>query len=220
LIKVIKKLLIVLTNFRFIIFLLIFALYWVLFWQFFVVIPFYVADYISANAPIEIIISIGAWTIICFQIPINRLTKNISVKNSILIGFIFATLCWLFLYITIPLSQGIYINILWWNKISLGIPLIMFAIFLFSIGEQTQAPRFYEYIAGLAPKGQDALFQGYAFLPIAIAWGFGGTIGGWLYHKFAAQLNNPSIIFLILTAVGVLATLLMIIYNRINKNKQ
>ncbi|MCX6149845.1 MAG: MFS transporter [Ignavibacteriales bacterium] len=220
LITVIKKLFIVLTNFRFIIFLLIFALYWVLFWQFFIVIPFYIADYISPNAPVELIISMGAWTIICFQIPINRLTKNISVRNAILIGFVLAALCWLFLFFTIPLSQGVFVNILWWNNVSLGIPLIMFAMFIFSIGEQTQAPRFYEYIASLAPKGQDALFQGYAFLPIAIAWGFGGTIGGWLYHKFATEANNPAMIFLILFGVGLLALILMVIYNRINKNEQ
>jgi POT family proton-dependent oligopeptide transporter len=217
---ILKKLFIVITNFRFIIFLLIFALYWVLFWQFFVVIPFYVADYISPNAPIEIIISIGAWTIICFQIPINRLTKNISERNAILIGFIFAALCWLFLFFILPSAQGTTTDILWWKNVSLGIPTIMAAIFLFSIGEQTQAPRFYEYIADLAPKGQEALFQGFAFLPIAIAWGFGGTIGGWLYYKFATQANNPQIIFLVLFIVGVLAVILMLIYNSVYKNKQ
>jgi POT family proton-dependent oligopeptide transporter len=219
LITVLKKLIVVITNFRFIIFLLIFALYWVLFWQFFVVIPFYVADYISPNAPIEIIISIGAWTIICFQIPINRLTKNIAEKNAILIGFIFAASCWLFLFFVLPLTINIHSNILWWKNISLGIPTIMTAIFLFSIGEQTQAPRFYEYIADLAPKGQEALFQGFAFLPIAIAWGFGGTVGGWLYFKFATKANSPGTIFLVLFFVGILATLLMAIYNRVNKNK-
>ena len=220
LIIVLKKLFTVITNFRFIIFLLIFALYWVLFWQFFIVIPFYVSDYISPNAPIEIIISIDAWAIICFQIPINKLTKNISEKNAILIGFIFATFCWLFLFIILPSTQGIYTNILWWKNVSLGIPIIMAAIFLFSIGEQTQAPRFYEYIADLAPKGQEALFQGFAFLPIAIAWGFGGTVGGWLYYKFATQANNPKMIFFVLFGIGVLATLLMLIYNYVNKNKR
>jgi len=48
---------------------------------------------------------------------------------------------------------------------------------LWSIGEMIQAPRYYELISDLAPKGQQALFQGYAFLPIAIAWAIGGTFG-------------------------------------------
>ncbi len=214
-----KNLFVVLKNFRFIAFLLIFSLYWIIFWQFFIVIPFYIADYISPDSPIEIIISTGAWTIILFQIPINRLTKNISTQNAIMIGFILAALSWLFLFFFVPMTQGTYIDIFGWTKISLGIPLIMIAIFIFSIGEQTQAPRFYEYIANLAPKGQAALFQGYAFLPIAIAWGFGGTLGGWIYHTFSTVAKTPGLIFLTLFGIGMLATVLMFIYNLLMKKQ-
>jgi MFS family permease len=58
------------------------------------------------------------------------------------------------------------------------------------------------------------LFQGYAFLPIALAWGFGGTMGGWLYEMFGPNgSNNPSMIFLILFLLGVAATVLMYVYN-------
>jgi len=72
----------VLGNFRFISFLLIFGLYWVLFWQFFIIIPFYVIDFISPDAPIELLLSTGAWTIIIFQIPLNRLTNKITFNNT------------------------------------------------------------------------------------------------------------------------------------------
>lgn len=218
--EVIKNLFKVLTNFRFIIFLLIFGLYWVLFWQFFIIIPFYISDFISSKAPIELILSTGAWTIILFQIPINRLTKKISTQNAIVIGFIFATVTWLTWFIFLPSSLETQVNFLG-NKISMGIPLIVFGIFLFSIGEQTQAPRFYEYIADLAPKGQAALFQGYAFLPIAIAWGFGGAFGGWIYKTFTKSFNQPHLVFLIIAMIGLLATILMIIYNKffIGKNQ-
>lgn len=204
----------VLGNFRFITFLLIFALYWVLFWQFFIIIPFYVTDYVSNNSPIELILSTGAWTIILFQIPINRLTKNISTHKAIIIGFTLATLAWLIWYFILPASNNIYIEI-FGSKIALAIPIIVFGIFIFSLGEQTQAPRFYEYIADLAPKGQAALFQGYAFLPIAIAWGFGGTFGGWVYQTFSTFRHQPRVIFLIMFGIGMLATILMVIYNKV-----
>lgn len=209
----------VLKNYRFISFLLIFGLYWVLFWQFFIIIPFYVTDFIAADAPIELILSTGAWTIIIFQIPLNRLTKKIATKNAIVIGFILASLCWLIWYFSLPAAQGVTIE-LWNNKFPLGILLIVIGIFIFSIGEQTQAPRFYEYIADLAPKGQAALFQGYAFLPIAIAWGFGGAFGGWIYQILVKELNQPKYIFLVMSGVGILATVLMIAYNKfvIGKN--
>lgn len=211
---VIKDLLTVLKNVKFISFLLIFSLYWLIFWQFFILIPFYISDYISPDAPIEIIISIGAWTIICFQIPVNRLTKKIPTHIAILLGFILAAFSWFVMFILLPITQGTYFSLGGETTFAWGIPIIMLGMFLFSIGEQTQAPRFYEYIADLAPKGQTALFQGYAFLPIAIAWGFGGTFGGWIYHTFAKVNNQPEMIFLILFLVGLAATILMYIYNR------
>lgn len=211
---VVRDLFTVLKNVKFISFLLIFSLYWLIFWQYFIVIPFYVSDFISPEAPIEIIISIGAWTIICFQIPVNRLTKNIPTHKAILIGFVLAALSWFIMFIFLPMTQGTFINLGESTKIAWGIPIIMLGMFVFSIGEQTQAPRFYEYIADLAPKGQAALFQGYAFLPIAIAWGFGGAFGGWIYQTFAKTANQPGIIFLTLTLVGVAATILMSVYNK------
>jgi dipeptide/tripeptide permease len=210
---VFTNLLKVLANFRFIVFLLIFGFYWVLFWQFFIIIPFYITDYISNAAPIELIISIGAWTIILFQIPVNRLTKKIPTRTAIVIGFVLATLTWLMWYFVLPLTQGVLLNPWGEFKFSLSLLVIGLGIFIFSIGEQIQAPRFYEYIADLAPEGQAALFQGYAFLPIAIAWGFGGTLGGWLYHTFSTVAHTPSMVFLALTFIGAVATVLMLIYN-------
>jgi MFS family permease len=194
--------------------LLIFGLYWVLFWQFFIILPFYITDFISPDAPIELLLSTGAWTIIIFQIPLNRLTKKISTSTAIVIGFALATICWVLWYFVLPSAQGVYINPWGDFKVALGIPIIILGIFIFSIGEQTQAPRFYEFIADMAPKGQAALFQGYAFLPIAIAWGFGGAFGGWIYQIFAKDMGEPKYIFLVLISVGLIATVLMLIYNK------
>ncbi len=197
-----KNLITVVKNIKFMFFLMLFALYWIVFWEFFIVIPFYVSDYISPDAPIELILSVGAWTIILLQIPINRFTRNIPTPTAIMIGFVFAALSWFLLYF----SQI--------AGITVGIGLIIATIFIFSVGEQTQAPRFYEYLADLAPKGQAALFQGFAFLPIAIAWLVGGTFGGWLYQTFATTKNKPEMVFLVIGLVGVLGAILMWVYNK------
>jgi len=206
LVQVIKNLWTVVKNVKFMIFLLIFALYWIVFWEFFIVIPFYISDYISLEAPIELILSVGAWTIIVLQIPINRLTKNIPTPTAIMIGFIFAALSWFLLYFSTLAG------------ITVGLGLIIATIFIFSVGEQTQAPRFYEYLADLAPKGQAALFQGFAFLPIAIAWTIGGTFGGWIYHSFGrTEVGKPEIVFLIIGLVGIISAIMMFIYNAFMK---
>ncbi len=202
-ITVVKNLVTVVKNIKFMFFLMLFALYWIVFWEFFIVIPFYVSDYISPDAPIELILSTGAWTIILLQIPINRFTKKIPTPSAIMIGFVFAGLSWFLLYF----SQI--------AGITVGIGLIIATIFVFSVGEQTQAPRFYEYLADLAPKGQAALFQGFAFLPIAIAWLVGGTFGGWLYQSFGRkEVGQPEMVFLVIGLVGVVGAILMWIYNK------
>lgn len=199
LVEQIKNLFLVVANFKFMIFLLIFSLYWIMFWQIFIIVPYFIVDHIDKNAPFEIIESMGAWSIIFLQLIINRLTKNIPTIQAIISGFFFSSFSWIVMLLY-P-----------------SIPTIIAGIVVFSIGEMTQAPRYYEYIADLAPEGQEALFQGFAFLPISIGWLVGGTFGGWLYKSFGKVDTTHSTLFLILFGIGLLATLLMFIYHRFIK---
>jgi MFS family permease len=134
------------------------------------------------------------------------MTRKVPPVTAIALSFGIATLSWLVI--------AVHPNL--WTIIA--------AMIVWSIGEMTQAPRYYEYIADHAPKGQEALFQGYAFLPIAIAWFIGGTFGGWLYSTFAGPvlvkngsalrvIGEPTGIWLTLAAIGAVATLLMLSYN-------
>jgi len=45
----------VLGNVRFMVFLMIYSLYWIIFWQEFIIVPYYITDFISKEAPYEII---------------------------------------------------------------------------------------------------------------------------------------------------------------------
>ena len=195
--KKIANLFIVLANVKFMIFLLIYSLYWIIFWQEFIIVPYYVTDYINANAPYEILQSwAGAGAIILFQIPLNRLTKNIPTRSAIVLGFAISSLIWLII--------GIYPSI----------PTIAAGIVAFAIGEMIQAPRYYEYISEIAPPGQQGLFQGYAFLPIAIARFVGDPIGGWLYQTSKAN-GKPELVWFALIGIGALGTIFMLLYNKI-----
>ena len=195
--KKIANLFVVLTNVKFMIFLLIYSLYWIIFWQEFIIVPYYVTDYINANAPYEILQSwAGAGAIILFQIPLNRLTKNIPTRSAIVLGFAISSLIWLII--------GIYPSI----------PTIAAGIVAFAIGEMIQAPRYYEYISEIAPPGQQGLFQGYAFLPIAIARFVGDPLGGWLYQTSKAS-GKPELVWFVLIGIGALGTILMLLYNKI-----
>jgi dipeptide/tripeptide permease len=196
-----KNLVVVLRNTRFMVFLLIFSLFWIMFWQEFIIVPFYVRDFISRDAPFEIIASAGAWGIIVFQLFVNRLTRNLPADRAIVAGFAVASLSWLVVALHPAISTMIA------------------TIVVFSIGEMTQAPRYYEYISNLAPPGQQGLYQGYGFLPIALAYALGGILGTWMYDRVAVQAHSPGSIWFVLFGVGVLATVLMMLYNIFSKKK-
>ena len=201
--KKLQNLVLVLANYKFMIFLMIYSLYWIIFWQEFIIVPYYIVDFISKDAPYEIIQSwAGAGAIILLQIPVNLLTKKLSTPHAILTGFAVSSLIWIII--------GIYPSII----------TIIAGIAAFSIGEMIQAPRYYEYISEIAPAGQQGLFQGYAFLPIAIARFVGDPFGGWLYQEYAINGNNPQMVFIVMTGVGLLATLLMYFYNRMFVKKK
>lgn len=195
--KKITNLFVVLANVRFMVLLLIYSLYWIIFWQEYIIIPYYITDFIDKNAPYEIIQSwAGAGAIILLQIPLNRMTKNIPTRKALLMGFGISSLIWLII--------GIHPSI----------PTIAAGIVAFSIGEMIQAPRYYEYISEIAPPGQQGLFQGYAFLPIAIARFVGDPLGGWLYQKTKAT-GKTELVWFALVGIGLLATLLMFVYNKV-----
>lgn len=193
--KKVLNMFVVLGNVRFIAFLLIFAFYWVMFWAgLYIILPLYITDFIDKNANFEIVIATGAITIIFLQLIVNALTKNTPTKTAIVIGLGVSSLSWLII------------------AIQPTIPAIILALVVWSIGEMVQAPRYYEYISDVAPPGQQALFQGYAFLPIAIAWFFGGTFGGWLY-TVTKESGAPVIVWYTLFGIGIGATVLMVLYN-------
>jgi len=201
--KKMKNLVVVLRNFRFMVFLLIFSLYWIMFWGgLYIVMPYFITDFISRDADFELVLASGAAAIIVLQLVVNRLTKHFSPKTAIVAGFAVSSLCWLIVSLHPSLS------------------VIVVAIVVWSVGEMIQAPRYYEYISGLAPKGQQALFQGYAFLPIAIAWAVGGTFGGWLYSTYAKADSNPAMVWYVLFGIGILATSFMMLYNRVLAPKE
>lgn len=192
-----KNMVVVLANFRFMLFLLIFSLYWIMFWSgFYVVLPFYITDHIDRYADFEYVLSVGALGIIVLQLPVNRLSKGLATKHAILLGFFVSSLCFLVAALT---------HSLW---------VIMLGILIWSVGEMIQAPRYYEYISTLAPPGQQALFQGYAFLPIAIAWLVGGWFGGRVYTAYGKDGGDAGVVWWIFLGIGMLATFLMLLYNR------
>ena len=198
-IDALKNMFVVLANFRFVLFLLIFSSFWIVFWQEFVSAPLFLRGYVDANANADLVLSVDALAVICFQILISFLTRKIPTFPAMTLGLVISSLAWLIL-VFFPTTLGLII-----------------ALVVLATGEMTQSPRYYEYISRLAPLGQQGLYMGYGFLPVAIGYFIAGPLGGYLLHQFGDVLHRPRQMWWVITAIGLTGALLMVIYDKIFK---
>ncbi|MBZ5562365.1 MAG: MFS transporter [Acidobacteriia bacterium] len=193
----IKNMFVVLGNFRFVLFLLIFSSFYVVFWQEFISAPLFLRGYVDPNANADLLLSIDALTVICFQILVSYLTRKIPAFSAMTLGLLISSLSWLILALY-PTTVG-----------------LIGSLVVLALGEITQSARYYEYVSRLAPPGQQGLYMGYAFLPIAIGYFIAGPLGGYLLHYFGDILRRPQQMWWVVTAVGIVGTVLMLAYDRV-----
>ncbi len=190
--KVFQDMLLVFKNFKFMSFLIIFSGFWLMFWQIFYLLPFYATDVLHFE-DFELLETVDAWGIIVLTVPMAALVKKWKPINAMTLGFVLASLSWLIIG-------------------ALGtVTSVILGIFFYAIGEATQAPRFYEYVASLAPKNQVGTFMGFAFLPVAIGSLTAGYLADWLRITYLE--TNPSMMWYSVAGIGVVSTVLMIFYN-------
>jgi len=191
-----KNFVTVLSNPRFMLFLLIFSGYWIVYWQEFIILPLYVHDYIDPNANTELLLVTGPLTVIALKMVVSFLTQRIPALRAITLGTLISALAWVILIVH-P-----------------SVRMVVVTLFAVSLGEITQSPRYYEYISRLAPPGQQGTYMGFAFLPIGIGSLIGGWFGGLLIHHFGEVKHQPGRIWWAVTAVGVATAALLWIYDK------
>jgi len=195
----IQNMVVVLANFRFVLFLAIWSSFYIVFWQEFISAPLFVRGFVDPNANVDLILSVDALTVMCFQILVTYLTRRISAFPAMTLGLLISSLSWLILAFY-PSTVG-----------------LIAALVVLALGEITQSARYYEYISRLAPSGQQGLYMGYAFLPIAIGYFVAGPLGGYLVNYFGKVRHQPQQMWWVITGVGILGTVLMVAYDRIFK---
>ena len=87
----------VLSNPRFMIFLLIFSGYWIVYWQEFIVLPIYVHDFVNPNTNTEKMLITGPLTVIAFQLLVSFLMKKVAAFRAITLGTLISALAWMIL---------------------------------------------------------------------------------------------------------------------------
>ena len=81
-----KNFLAVVTNPRFMLFLMIFTGFWIVYWQEFITLPLYVHSYISPTIDTELLLMTGPLVVIALTVVINLLTSKVPALVSITAG--------------------------------------------------------------------------------------------------------------------------------------
>ena len=184
---------------RFMWFLWIFTGYWIVYWQEFITLPIYVHDYVSSTADTEKMLATGPILVIALTVAISVLTQKIAAFRAVIFGTLIAMVAFAILAI-FPTVYAVYATLA-----------------VIALGELTQSPRYYDYISRLAPSGQQGTYMGFAFLPLGIGSILAGAFGGALLHQFGEVRHQPQLFLWALTAIGILTTLLLLLYDRIVK---
>jgi len=197
--ETLRNFLTVLSNPRFMLFLLIFTGYWIVFWQQYISLPGYIQGHINARADVELVLITDGLAVIFFTVLVNYLLRKIHAFHAVILGTLVSSLSWLVLAFQ-PTILGAVLSIL-----------------VLALGEMIQAPRYYEYISRLAPPGQQGTYMGFAFLPIGIGSLLGGWFGGRVMHQYAEVAHQPQRAWYAIVGVGLLTTLLLWVYDRVVK---
>jgi dipeptide/tripeptide permease len=164
--------------------------FWSLFFQFFGAFTIYLTQDLGlSQARANFIISLDAALIIICQVGVGYLTRLWPTARAVWIGAL--------------------VGAIGFGVIGLGMSphLAGLGVVIFSIGEMVYSAHFYKYLGSLAPKGQEAMYLGFAFLPIALGSLLSGWVGGPIADWARTTLGHPERMFWGFGAIGLAAAL-------------
>jgi proton-dependent oligopeptide transporter, POT family len=214
--EVLKGIILVLKDFRFVLMIVIYSGFWILYFQMFDTVLWYLKDYIN-TAPVDRVVNsflslfvqnpswkfdaehvtvINAGIIILLQLVVSSIVRSKPALPTMIAGITMGTI-----------GMGIL-------AISTHIWVFIAGIIIFSLGEMTAHPKFISYVGLIAPPDKKALYLGYSFLYGVIGSGVGGILGATLYVHFVDKLHQPGMLWIIFSLIGVATIVGLLLYNR------
>ena len=178
--RILLDMFLVLRNLRFALFLLVSSGFFFLYAQVYNVLPLYLEKVVQKEPPVDIYTMANPFVIVFFQLLITRRFGTMKPIRSMVVGAVIIALA--FLINVIPVLAGTVRRDLW-GLLPVGAFFVVLTVALVAFGELFTSARTYEYIGGLAPKGQEGLFLGYANLPMAIGSLIGGPVGAAIFNE-------------------------------------
>ncbi len=210
-----KGIVMVLKDYRLVLMIVIYSGFWILYFQMFDTVLWYLKEYMdmtpvdkAVNRFLSIFVEnpqwkfdaehvtvINAGAIIVLQLLVSTLVRKTPALPTMIVGITLGTLGMAILAIS---------TYSW---------VFVIGILIFSIGEMTAHPKFISYVGLIAPPDKKALYLGYSFLYGVIGSGIGGILGATLYVHFVDKLNQPSLLWIIFSMIGVATIIGLLLYN-------
>jgi proton-dependent oligopeptide transporter, POT family len=214
--QVFNEMFTVLRDFRFILMIVIYSGFWIMYFQVYDSVLWYLTEKVDmtpfnniVNAFLSLFMTNPDWrfeaehvtamnagAIILFQLVVSAIVKNTKALPTMIFGIALGSI-----------GMGIL-------AIGPNAWIFMMSMFIFTLGEMIAHPKFISYVGLIAPPDKKALYQGYSFLYGVIGSGVGGVLGAALYVKFVEKLNQPSLLWLTFSMIGVLTMIGLLLYNR------
>jgi proton-dependent oligopeptide transporter, POT family len=191
---ILRNIITVLSDLKFLLFLLIIAGFWTMYLQLYYSLSVFITQWADTHVVYEFLKQLWPWLasavadadgtiraeyftnldamyIIVFQLVISTIVSKFKPVNSIITGIIINAIG---IGLTFSTHNGMYLFI---------------SLLIFGIGEMTASPKITEYIGKIAPPGKTALYMGFSFIPLAIGNLAAGMVGGYVYQQMSDKIT-------------------------------
>lgn len=214
--QVLKEIILVLKDWRFMLMLCIYSCFWICYFQMFDSVLWYVQEKMDMTAvnqfvnsilgifittpswkfDVEHVTVINAGAIILLQLIVSFILKKTKPLPTMITGILIGALGLAFLGFS---------NHAW---------VFVAGLVVFSIGEMSAHPKFIAYIGEIAPADKKALYLGYSFLYGVIGSGVGGILGATLYVTIIEKGDNAPLFWFIFSGIGIATAIGLYIYDK------
>ncbi len=176
----------ILTTPRLLVLILIVAGFWTIQGQLYATMPKYVIRLLGESSKPEWLANVNPLTVVIFVVLITQLTRKVKAVNAMLIGMLIMPVSALAMGMSQALESvsGSSINlfgIITMHPITL---MMIIGIAIQGLAECFISPRFLEYFALQAPKGNEGLYMGFSHLHSFFSALIGFTMSGFLLDAY------------------------------------
>ncbi|HOW24714.1 MAG TPA: MFS transporter [Bacteroidales bacterium] len=194
LVHVLKNIGSALSDFRFVVFLLIIIGFWSMYNQLFYTLPVFIEQWVDTTVVYKAIASISPGLAQAFGTPMGTIAPERLTNMDAFYIIILQILVSSFVMRFRPLNAmmgGILvcsIGIGLWFITQNGLYLFI-SLLIFGLGEMASSPKISEYIGRIAPKDKVALYMGCSFIPLAGGNFIAGLLSGGVYTNMADKIS-------------------------------